>query len=883
MSDDLFDIFNEGPTPAGEFAEQNHAGSTADTGISTGGISTSAAVGDTAVLGHDADDRRPSTEGYGSASTRGGAEAPLPSASSFPSSSEAHPLAPQSPRADATPQPSMTPPLPLAALTAAPASSSGAKSGAVMIIRSSPAPDGRCSDGGFMMAPSKAAPPPPASAVITEPHSRIRVRRATVALEQLSVRLAEFPYASFALMRQATCRSGAQAAVPQTCVGVVTRKSDPKQSTVQARASRYAVLTLWNMESISPSPESEIGFLLCGNAFDLLYSQLVRGSVVALSNVGMCPRKGSSSGSSTGNDLDVLLRVCDHASVRQLGFAVDLGTCMSVSHKSNERCHVVVNTMRSQHCSYHVGGLRKVARGAVDITPSSNSSAHRSATVSSSIASTTPVMKQGSLTSHMTLFSAGARRASTLAPRSAALRPTAAVPSSAPMLVQRPVSTRLAASQQLLRQPSFFAVRGATGLPVEDAAQRRRLESAGTGVYGGVQSGAPLPLQRKVGLRPAERYPSAQKLGVTSRGRDVLEAARQQAVLSEEEKLLRRPLQSAEQKGVSGSFNGAESGGPSSDSLATAVRARERDLSSGDAPLGLDDRHFNKRTRTEAVQTSSASPSAPTRHTPPSTSKTAAADATRVEALRLQFQPIHHGTPAPFIPLHGQDFVHSVIPSAVQREYRHTVVIPGGGGLQGSGKGAQAALLRAAAKAAEDMPGHPQHRGEGTSRFALSTSSSRRVSEEFGKRASDETLPLTLLGAVADAAHSQHDHLRLEADRQRLHSFVDKQITKEKALEALEAVSQQEIKAYYCYGCRCWYAKPPTSCVEQHHRTELKPALKKYIKCEHCNYKTFVIGGEDAKGWKVFPRCPRCHEASFWVRGDAAPQIARLVEEPTPS
>ncbi|KPA74089.1 hypothetical protein ABB37_09385 [Leptomonas pyrrhocoris] len=792
----------------------------------------------------------------------------------------------------------MAPPLPLPVLAPASTSSSSSRNGAVMIIRASPASDVRGGDNNSATAPAKTTPSPPASAVFTEPHSRIRVRRATAAFEQLAVRLAEFPYASFALFRQAAVRSGAHATVPRTCVGVVTRKSDPKQNTTQARSSRYAVLSLWSMENISPTPETEVSFLLCGDAFDLLYSQLVRGSVAALSNVGMCPRKGGGGGGA-GSDLDVLLRVSDHMSVRQLGFAADLGTCTSVSHKSNERCHAVVNTQQSQHCSYHVGDLRKVARGAEGGTSSKGPSARRFVGASSSpsaSSSTAPVMKGGALTSHMTLSSStGARRADPLGPGSVALRSTAASPSLSSSLLQQHVKARLAASHQLLRQPSFFAVRGATGLPVDDAEQRRGMTSAGTGVYGGVHSGAPLPLQHKVGLRPAERYPSAQELGVTSRGRDVLEAARMQAVLSEEEKLLRRSLRPTEQRKTRDKLNGNAPGGPSgvagsgssgstrkaADANAAATRVRTRDFNSGNASTCVEDVRSNKRTRTEAVPTSTASPRAPATFP---TATSAAADAERVAALRLQFQPLHHGTAATFAPLSSQSSVHSVIPSATHKDYRHAVVMAVGGGAESDGHQASTALLRAAAKAAKDLSKRENRSSEevNNAAFGASSPSPRTAAEELGRHSSEETLSLTLLGAVASGVRSQHDHLRGEADRQRLLSFVDKQITKEKALEALEAVSQQEIKAYYCYGCRCWYAKPPTTCVEQHHRTELKPALKKYIKCEHCHYKTFVIGGDDAKGWKVFPRCPRCHEASFWVRGDAAPQIAGPVEEPTP-
>jgi minichromosome maintenance protein 10 len=931
MSDDLFDIFKEDLLPPGKIAELGSAAVIPiEVGVSeaqghptpsvTDGLPQGLPTHNDALLGHSPSSVSTTVADHSArlaGSEYAGPTLSLENNLSFSRQGAAQGQPAASTSAVATEPPR---PLPFSApnnilISTSPgsnnnnsSSSHGGGGGAVVIIRPSltAASNGNCGGEGIMSSLSMV--PPPASAVLTEPHSRIRVRRATVAMEQLAVRLAEFPYASFSLFRQSACRGGAQTPVPHTCVGVVTRKSDPKQNTTLARASRYAILTLWNMATISPAPESEISLLLCGDAFELLYSQLVRGSVVALSNVAMCPRKGSAAAGAA--DLDVLLRVPDHAAVRQLGFAADLGTCVAVSRKSNERCNTVVNTQLSQHCTFHVADLRKVARGIAGDT----AAAHRSGAPSTSTKAAPAILMGGTLTTHLSLTAppspfavarAKAHQGNTLPPGSIAPRfgaPAAVVAAAGPssLLSQlQPVNARLAASQQLLRQPSFFAVRGATGLPVEDAAQRRGLNSAGSGVYGGVHGGAPLLLKQKVGLRPAERYPSAQELGVTSRGRDVLEAARQQAVLREEEKLLRRSLKTTEPGKANASLNetnlqggrkrSADSGGgKATNAKGATTRVPERDAHAGQPSGASDDAHTHKRVRTDAGRSSASSntttTSVPTSSPPTSSARAVAAvDAQRISALRAQFQPLHRASAAAFVPLTGHSSDHSVLPSAVQKDYRHTVVMAASGG----GGDAQSAMLRAAAKAAKEMSKRQSSSGGSGLVGGASSSSTTtlaRAAELVEQRhaGNGEVLPLTLLGTVASTVQSQHDHLRGEADKQRLLSFVDKQITQEKALEALAAITQQEIKAYFCYNCRCWYAKPPTTCVEQHHRTELKPALKKYIKCEHCNYKTCVIGGEDAKGWKVFPKCPRCHQTSFWIRGDAAPQVAAPTEEPAP-
>ncbi|CAG9576566.1 conserved hypothetical protein [Leishmania major strain Friedlin] len=749
-------------------------------------------------------------------------------------------------------------------------------------------------------AASRLASAPPPSALITEPLSRIRFRRATVSLDQFSVRLAEFPFASFDLFRSMSRRSAE--AVARTCVGVVTRKSDPKQSTAATGSSRYAVLTLWNMESISPAPETELSVLLCGSAFDLLYSRLVTGAVVALSNVARCARRGSAPAQDTDQ---VLLRVADSEAVRQLGFAADLGTCESVSYKSKERCRAMVNMQRSQHCTYHVADLRKAARSG-DTEGKERNATHGARGASASSLGAPATMKGSTLTTHLTL-SGAQQRLAVLAPAGVAQRPAghhhpAGSSGRAALRGGAVTNSRLAASQQMLRQTSFFAVRGATGLPVEDAALRNCVNSAASGVYGGVQTGAPLALRQQVGLRPAASYPSAHKLGVTSRGRDVLEAARQQAVHHEEEKLLRRPLRCGRTASTAGEGlpNHARTDGGGSrggDALDADARAPNRSTEGGTASRGTgtpSTAGAPKRARMEVPTSSSlatftehatspcsyssSSSSAPVASTSVAATATLGngADGSRVETLRQQFQPLCRGASSPFTPLKRHGAVHAVIASPRQRDHRHSVVMSSAVSSVTGASASQNALYRAAIEAARDITSNSTD--SATSPPEVSTSASAKLREADDGAAS----ALTLLGSVADGIHSAHDHLRSESDRQQLLCFVNKQIAREKALEALEAITEQQIRAHYCYACRCWYGQPPTTCVEQHHRMELKPALKKYIKCEHCNYKTFVIGGDEAKGWRVYPRCPRCHQSSFWVRGDAALQVPAVVEAPPP-
>ncbi|KAK7198202.1 Primase zinc finger/Mcm10 replication factor [Novymonas esmeraldas] len=807
MSDDLFDIFNDAAAP-----------------LETAGESLAVVLQDVPAVSRPPRDEPVATAGAPQPPRAGTASLLATLAIAVP---DAPPCAPPPPACSTMPT-SVADRGRVSSSSSQPeggSSSSGGSVGGIRVITAASPSSPATGDGA---AARTLTAPAASAAVVVEPSSRIRVRRATVSLEQFTVRLAEFPFATFDVFRGLARRG--DDAVRRTCVGVVTRRSDPKQNVTAARASRYAVFTLWNMETASPSAAVELSFLLCGAAFDLLYSRLVVGAVVALSGVGQCARRSSAA---TTTD-EVLLRVADGEAVRQLGFAADLGTCASISHKSQERCHAMVNTQQSQYCTYHVNDLRKVVRGGAGAGTGRGGRGGQDH-VPSSGAVASPSSSRGGAAATQLVPSGAQQRLAVLAPGRAARCSTVC----APLAGAAETTSRLTASQQMLRQTSFLAVRGATGLPVEDVARRASLGSAGTGVYGGVQAGAALALRQQAGLRPASSYPSAQTLGVTSRGRDVLEAARQQAVHVEEGRLLRQTMRGEVRVGASSVAGGAP-----------------------------------KRARVEAEEGQSTTLSSPAT----SASATAAAggaDGGRVEALRQQFRPLHRGAAAPFTPLSSHGAVHTVVVSPRPRDYRHSVVVPSAAAGTTAAP-VQNALLRAAAKAAKEVL-RDSTGGAATAIDGAPTAARSCAPGEGPEPA------LTLLGAVSDNVHSAHDHLRSEADLQQLHAFADKQMSRERALAALEAITEQKIHAHYCHVCRRWYGKVPTGCVEQHHRVEFKSTLKKYIKCEHCNYKTFVIGGDEVAGWNVYPRCPRCHQSSLWVRGDAAPQVAADRDAPPPS
>lgn len=434
--------------------------------------------------------------------------------------------------------------------------------------------------------------------ILEERHSGIRVRRATASMIQLSVWLAQYPYIPFCQVKEAL-RAAPGTTLQQTCIGVITRKTDPKQGS----RSAYAVLTVWSLQGGSPVPAEELGVLLGGSAFDFLFAKLSLGAVVAIANLAVLSGGGHRETiGSRSPDAFPLLKAGDMDQIRLLGYAANLGTCESVSYKSGERCHSFVNTRVTKHCSYHVADLRKAARGTTKGAPAPRSGALVAkwpsgvTTLQASSFSTCPVRPRG-----------GGTRAE---------------------------------SQQLLKQPTFLTVRGDTGLP--SSAPVRNIECMGP--YAGVGRGT--PLRATMLAPPSPNHPSAQSMGVSSRGRDVLEAARQQIARTERGRLIREALRRHPESPVPAS------------SAASRKRFREDHSSSS--------------------------------------SSGNAGGTTLVQSVREQFAPLHRSCNPSFVPM-GSVLAQDTTP-ATQASSRFE------GSVVTQSKGRHSKLLSAVAKALVDDP-----------------------------------------------------------------------------------------------------------------------------------------------------------------------------------
>ncbi|CAD2218694.1 Primase zinc finger/Mcm10 replication factor, putative [Angomonas deanei] len=302
-----------------------------------------------------------------------------------------------------------------------------------------------------------------------EPRSGIRIKSTTSAFSQLAVHLAESPFLSFSNALQ---KSTGGAAVEHTVIGVVVRKSDPKKN---SKGGSNSVAVLWNMNGPSPSKHTEISFLLCGNEFDRLHSQLFVGGVFAVSNFKTMPNSGREKSGSP------LMFVNKTDQVKFLGYAADLGTCEATSRASGEKCARLVNKKVSLQCDYHISNLKSLARG--KLPPSSGGKQKTLAPVSR----------------HQKVFG-----------------------------LETP------------KQVPFLTVRGG----VLQHAKETSGQMQGMGYYAGVNKNSALPINSKIDTSHLDRLPSSKQLGVSGKGRAVLQAAVDHDV-KEEHKVFLKELESA--------------------------------------------------------------------------------------------------------------------------------------------------------------------------------------------------------------------------------------------------------------------------------------------------------------------------------------------------
>nr|CCC92638.1 conserved hypothetical protein [Trypanosoma congolense IL3000] len=134
----------------------------------------------------------------------------------------------------------------------------------------------------------------------------------------------------------------------------------------------------------------------------------------------------------------------------------------------------------------------------------------------------------------------------------------------------------------------------------------------------------------------------------------------------------------------------------------------------------------------------------------------------------------------------------------------------------------------------------------------------------------------SLLARLADSRHSANDELVALDERNRIERLGERLLRQDKAIEALTGVTEQKVRAFYCRQCDRWYVRHNERCKLLQHIVEARDTEKHFVQCEHCNYKTSILG--DVRPSKLLPRCPRCCAEAQWRMSNAAPETVLVVE-----
>ncbi|EKF34211.1 hypothetical protein MOQ_002386 [Trypanosoma cruzi marinkellei] len=170
-----------------------------------------------------------------------------------------------------------------------------------------------------------------------------------------------------------------------------------------------------------------------------------------------------------------------------------------------------------------------------------------------------------------------------------------------------------------------------------------------------------------------------------------------------------------------------------------------------------------------------------------------------------------------------------------------------------------------------------QHlRGDGV----LAKTRASIAQEETSHQKNTTSVSKSLLGTVAGSMESVNNGLRATDERRKFEQRTERRLLQEKAIEALAAVTEQTVKGIYCRQCERWYLRRNERCKMLQHVLETRATIRRFIECEHCGYKTSLLG--DVRPSKMIPRCPRCCADAMWKASNAAPEVAAPRKDSPP-
>ena len=122
--------------------------------------------------------------------------------------------------------------------------------------------------------------------------------------------------------------------------------------------------------------------------------------------------------------------------------------------------------------------------------------------------------------------------------------------------------------------------------------------------------------------------------------------------------------------------------------------------------------------------------------------------------------------------------------------------------------------------------------------------------------------------AKAKTVHSAHDELRRKDEVDEVDRAVDQLVEQDRIITALEAITEQPAKGFYCEQCRLFSFSRQRECQEKGHVQVLKETVKRFHQCSTCGCRIPTLGTELPR-----TRCPRCNAAGGWSRCSAAPAM----------
>ena len=129
----------------------------------------------------------------------------------------------------------------------------------------------------------------------------------------------------------------------------------------------------------------------------------------------------------------------------------------------------------------------------------------------------------------------------------------------------------------------------------------------------------------------------------------------------------------------------------------------------------------------------------------------------------------------------------------------------------------------------------------------------------------------TVLGRVADALSSRHDDARLEAMEAASQGLAAKALAQDAAYRALDSITEEPAKGYYCFVCNQWGFSKQKKCQDAGHAGFAGDTVKAYFSCKECGTKAPVLGAGHGTLLPMF--CPRCRSTTVFERSTAAPNV----------